>query len=251
MKYKDLSGMKFNRWTVLYQTDDIIRKDGYHERVWICQCSCDKKTILPVRERSLKSGHSKSCGCLRKEKVAINGKNNKKYNQYDLTGEYGIGYTLDNEPFYFDLEDYDKIKKYCWFYDEKQYVKAWDNSRNMYIRQHRLIMGILDDYELEVDHIKHKNYDNRKSQLRICRHQLNTFNTVLRKDNTSNIKGVYWNSEKNKWAAQIMINQKKIHLGYFNKKEDAIKTRKEAENKYFGEYSYDNSLKQEQQELVE
>ena len=30
-------------------------------------------------------------------------KNHKKYNNYDLTGEYGIGYTFKNEEFYFDL----------------------------------------------------------------------------------------------------------------------------------------------------
>ena len=37
----------------------------------------------------------------------------KKYNTYDLSGEYGIGYTSKGEEFYFDLDDYDKIKDYC------------------------------------------------------------------------------------------------------------------------------------------
>lgn len=32
-----------------------------------------------------------------------------------------------------------------------------------------------------------------------------------------------------------------IYLGGFINKDDAIKARKEAEEKYFGEYSYDNS----------
>lgn len=31
-------------------------------------------------------------------------------NTYDLSGEYGIGYTTKGEEFWFDLEDYDKIK---------------------------------------------------------------------------------------------------------------------------------------------
>ena len=36
-------------------------------------------------------------------------------NIYDLSNEYGIGYTSNTkEPFYFDLEDYDKVKEYCW-----------------------------------------------------------------------------------------------------------------------------------------
>ena len=34
---------------------------------------------------------------------------NKKSNIYDLSGEYGVGWTSNtNEEFYFDLEDYDK-----------------------------------------------------------------------------------------------------------------------------------------------
>ena len=37
------------------------------------------------------------------------------------------------------------------------------------------------------------------------------------------------------------INYKKINLGAFDNKDDAIKARKEAEKKYFGEWSYDNS----------
>ena len=37
----------------------------------------------------------------------------KKYNRYDLSGEYGIGWTTNtNHVFYFDLEDYEKIKDY-------------------------------------------------------------------------------------------------------------------------------------------
>ena len=40
---------------------------------------------------------------------------NKKSNIYDLSGEYGIGRASNtNQEFYFDLEDYDKIKDYCW-----------------------------------------------------------------------------------------------------------------------------------------
>ena len=34
---------------------------------------------------------------------------------------------------------------------------------------------------------------------------------------------------------------------YFENFEDAVKARKEAEEKYFGEYSYDNSVKQYQE----
>ena len=53
-------------------------------------------------------------------------------------------------------------------------------------------------------------------------------------------KGYCWNKLRNKWQAQIKINKKCIHLGYFIDKKDAIKARKEAEKKYFGEFAYNN-----------
>ena len=45
-------------------------------------------------------------------------------NVYDLSGEYGIGYTLKGEPFWFDLEDYDLIKDYCWHYTQKNKIET-------------------------------------------------------------------------------------------------------------------------------
>ena len=46
-----------------------------------------------------------------------------------------------------------------------------------------------------------------------------------------------------KWNSQIALNGKHINLGYFSDFEDVVKARKEAEEKYFREYSYDNSQK--------
>ena len=37
------------------------------------------------------------------------------------------------------------------------------------------------------------------------------------------------------------MNYKTIHLGYFVNFEDAVQARKEAEEKYFGEFSYEKS----------
>ena len=84
-------------------------------------CDCGNKIV--TTGNSLKHGHTKSCGCLNNEKRSLLGKNSKKYNKYNLNGEYGIGWTSNtNEEFYFDLEDYDKIKDYCWFLDNRGYI---------------------------------------------------------------------------------------------------------------------------------
>ena len=66
-------------------------------------------------------------------------------------------------------------------------------------------------------------------------------NAKLRSNNTSGVTGVSFNKKRNKWVSTICINKKRIQLGGFDNFEDAILARKQAEEKYFGEYSYDNS----------
>ena len=38
--------------------------------MWVCQCQCNKHTILAVAANHLKNGHTKSCGCLKAENKA-------------------------------------------------------------------------------------------------------------------------------------------------------------------------------------
>jgi hypothetical protein len=62
--------------------------------------------------------------------------------------------------------------------------------------------------------------------------------TTLKSNNTSGVTGVQWDSSRNKWRATITFKKKIYHLGRFekDKKNDAIKIRKEAEKKLFGEF---------------
>lgn len=52
-------------------------------------------------------------------------------------------------------------------------------------------------------------------------------------NNTSGCKGVYWNKNEGKWHARITFKNKVHSLGRYENKEDAIKARKEAEEKFF------------------
>ena len=52
----------------------------------------------------------------RKERMLQINAEKHKTNVYDLTGDFGVGYTLNtNEEFYFDLENYNLIKDYGWY----------------------------------------------------------------------------------------------------------------------------------------
>ena len=243
-KFQDLTGMKFGRLIVVKRGEN----DKNNKAQWWCLCDCQLE--LPENERklklipakSLKSGATQSCGCLHREMAS---KKNKKYNTYDLIGEYGVGYTFEGKEFYFDLEDYDLIKEYYWYINPYGYVttsKRVNSTKTMHRLFHRIIMNC-EDQDIEIDHIHGINSrnDNRKSNLRIATVSQNAMNRKLAITNTSGCTGVC--PKDGKWRAYIYIDGKAIELGLFDKKEDAIKIRKEAEEKYFGEWSYDNSQK--------
>lgn len=127
-----------------------------------------------------------------------------------------------------DLEDIEKVKDKKWNIHHNGYVM---NGTTLF---HRFIMDCPDD--MVVDHINHNRLDNRKENLRICTKHQNDMNKKILPNNTSGITGVSWDKRKNKWRARIKYNQKEIHLGYFNTKEEAAEARKQAELEYFGEY---------------
>lgn len=59
--FVDLSGRVFGRLTVI----QLAPATPCKRTKWICRCSCGKETA--VHAYCLKSGDTKSCGCLRKE----------------------------------------------------------------------------------------------------------------------------------------------------------------------------------------
>lgn len=224
-RFKDLTGMRFGRLVVIKRVEDYILPKGRKCVRWLCKCDCGNEVVVFSNNIGKTTW---SCGCFQKENMS---KVKKKYNTYDLTGEYGIGYTSKGDEFYFDLEDYDKIKNYCWMVDSDGYIISAKG-----VLLHNIIMG-----DKFIDHKNHKKYDNRKLNLRKVNASQNQMNSSKRSDNTSGYTGVSFNKSKNKWIAYIAINGEQKYLGAFDKKEDAVKVRKEAEEKYFGEFSYDNS----------
>lgn len=78
-KVKDLTGQKFGRLTVIRKADYYISPKGQKQTQWLCECDCGKKLI--VRTTNLKSGNSKSCGCLNIEQIKKSENKNKKYPQ--------------------------------------------------------------------------------------------------------------------------------------------------------------------------
>ena len=87
MKAEDLTGRNFGRWTVIKRDFSKGNKNAY----WICQCSCDNKTIKSVIRTSLINGKSTSCGCYKNE---ISSKRLKEYNNTNRKNIIGKKYGL-------------------------------------------------------------------------------------------------------------------------------------------------------------
>lgn len=215
---------------------------------WLCKCECGNDKDCIVDTYSLKKLRVKSCGCSHfdktDEQIQVLRNRRLKYNTYDLTGEYGIGYTIKGEEFYFDLEDYDKIisiNKY-WKINNSGYVLCY--YLNKEFQMHRYLMDLAKYDKVEdiiVDHKDGNRIDNRKNNLRVCERKHNPKNARLYDNNTSGHKGVSWLSRLNKWQVSIQCDKKNIYLGVYEDFDEAVQVRKEAEIKYFGKYSRDYS----------
>ncbi len=114
----DLTGNQFGRLFVVSQNVDKSPYGIY----WDCQCSCGKThTVLGA---SLRQGLTKSCGCLKKERFFVHGKNeskeyhawegmigrctnkkNLRYYQYGGRGVTVCNRWLKFENFYQDMGD--------------------------------------------------------------------------------------------------------------------------------------------------
>jgi hypothetical protein len=108
---------------------------------------------------------------------------------HDDKGYKRCNITLDG------IETHLKEHRMVW-YAHNQSWDIWDTSKDNVI-----------------DHINRKKDDNSIENLKVCTQQENTFNT--------DAKGYSWNKARGKWQAQIMVDGKQKHLGYFEKEEDA------------------------------
>lgn len=235
-KLIDLTGQKFGRLTVIERLDSDV-KGTY----WLCKCDCGNTNI--VSASNLKRGSVQSCGCYAAEQRVKNNKIKfKKKNPSIVLGDYVVMYTFKQEEIYVDLEDYNRVENVCWHIVPNGYVHGNDNGKDVSL--HCMVMNV--PQGVMVDHCggHTTRADNRKSNLRIATNSENQMNKRLQSNNTSGYAGVCYIKKTNRWRATISVNHKRISLGSYVNFDDAVKARKEAEEKYFGEWSYDNSQKQ-------
>lgn len=78
-KLIDMTGKKYNRLTVISRAENEGSRAS-----WNCLCDCGNSITLNGKQ--IRTGHTKSCGCIRKERTALQGKINTKHGQSRTAG---------------------------------------------------------------------------------------------------------------------------------------------------------------------
>lgn len=143
----------------------------------------------------------------------------------ELLDTYGI-LRIKTTEFLFDLEDLPLIKgRDSWYCDKDGYLVSsyFYNGVRRFVRFHRLVMHAKPGQC--VDHINKNKADNRKKNLRCCERSENDFD-----------------KQRKKWVASITYNHKKVYLGRYAVKEEAILARLTKEVELYKEFSPQREL---------
>jgi hypothetical protein len=108
------------------------------------------------------------------------------------------------------------------------------NGRKKVYKVHQLVAmafmkHVPNGHTLVINHINLDKTDNRLSNLEIIKNRENC--NLKHIVSTSKYVGVSWRKDRKKWAAEILINSKRIKLGHYEKEIDA-------------HFAYQNRLKQ-------
>lgn len=205
-KRYDLVGQKFGRLTVVSKGDVVKQK-----RTWNCKCDCGNDVIATTG--SLNAGTKKSCGCMHRDSAKRAG----KARFIDLTGQK-----------FERLTAVKLIGKGFW---ECQ----CDCGKTVRVRGKDLRTGNTKScgcLQAEVAQEQGEKHVDKLLANMVEGTNLGNISGKLPKNNTSGVKGVFWNTSKGRWEATLTFQGKRHYLGTYDKIEDAAKARREAEEKY-------------------
>jgi hypothetical protein len=139
-----------------------------------------------------------------------------------------------------DAADVPLVERQNWYASvEKHTVYATRTQRFgtkwRFFRMHRVLMG--DPPGMEIDHIDSDGLNNMRSNLRVATHAENQRNSRISPKNSSGFKGVSWHKKNRRWHAQISVDGKKLHLGYFDTPEEAHAAYVAASERLHGEFA--------------
>lgn len=116
-----------------------------------------------------------------------------------------------------------------WVHEHSPYRRARVNGKRYFAHRIIWLMAYGEWPKNEIDHIDGDSLNNRMDNLREVDRTENMRNTKRCSVNTSGQSGVHRHTQSGKWNARIRTNGRRVSLGLFEKKEEAVQARKEAE----------------------
>jgi hypothetical protein len=143
-----------------------------------------------------------------------------------------------------DEADYAELSAFKWcatlksrtFYAQRS-VKLADGRWGL-IMMHRAIMNPAPG--LVTDHINRDGLDNRRANLRVCTHSENRKNSTKRRGASSQFLGVAWYKQTAKWHAQIAVDGRRRHLGFYTDEIEAARAYDAAAIEHHGAFALPN-----------
>ncbi len=194
----DLIGQRFGYLTVISEAG----RNKHKKIMWKCKCDCGNEVIIVGND--MKNDRIQSCGCYKKKKLTKHGQCKNPI--------YKIWVGMMNRCYnskYHDYKHYGArgIKVYRkWWKFENFYKDMGDRSKGLTLER----IDNNDDY-------KPSN----------CK-----WATWKEQQQNRRAKGYCWNKKTQKWDVRIQVNYKVIHLGLFDKEEDARQAYLDAKKKY-------------------
>ena len=212
---KDLTGQRFGRLVALERTN---QRHG-NCFLWRCKCDCGNEKLISTY--FLTHALSRSCGCLQDEsrKADIAGQRFGRLTAIEPVGKHSRG-----------------IKWLC----------QCDCGQRVRVKAASLLQGVSRSCGC-----LHRDTAAQQAATGIWEGNLrdgtnikNIASDAIYSSNTSGHRGVSWHKGQGKWVARITFKGVTYGLGYFSDITDAVKARKVAEERYFGEYL--ESIKEEE-----
>lgn len=154
-----------------------------------------------------------------------------KTTAYKDYGDFAVCIASDGKPFITDSDVAQNICHRSWCISEGYVASRVENEL---IRLHDYVLSTVVEEKPKgcyVDHINQDRRDNRRTNLRLVPPTDNSKNVPLRRNNKSGHIGVCLAPDKGKYRAYITIDGKQQSLGYYERIEDAVEARREAEER--------------------